>query len=1331
MKRSTIYKLLLLVGFCFMLGFSYDYHLPKLEGWLLVEAERFSREHTPLRIFAKRLRFHLLPLGVVLEDVSLQAQAPLDKYLAPAKIKQAGVRLAIWPLLRGDVRLSQIYIRGSEFNIFLKNDLFQGHKGPDKVRIDFEKIYRLPVDEISLENIRIQGRLDPQNVVFRISDLNLLIENRYKSLFVEIGAPHVLVKPSGPVNPLHVQLELRSLVEAHEMQISAFKLKADESFVVASGRFNGEFAVGEIENGAFDARTKLNLSDLNVWEKIFFLESKLPALRGHAELDVGTEVRNGKGYQIEVDINTQNLGIDEYVIGTVSGHLRSDLKTITSKSLILENNAGKVELENLAVALEPKRTVNAGVKVHNLEVKQFLDNIDVKNVPIQLPIKGEANCDGVWNADDPNLVCRGRLTASKIHVNAGKPKFTKLVDLEDARIKGEVKVNSKQVEYNAAMEVGKTSNGISDGVINYKTGFKINYVANQLDFADVKNLINLKFEGSTKLKGSTQGTSEWATIDMNAETKNIWLEDYPLGSSTAHLTYKDGHLKFDDLVGQFEVTRYNGKVELDIVKERIRISGNIPFMDLKDIQSMFQRKVTLPIQMSGTGTGHVEAEGPLSFPDMSYEFRSNFYRGQIAKETFDDLTFQVKSVNGLVKSQKIFLTKGHGIIDVKGQITPKGEIDTVAVGRSMRLEQSENIVGLGLDLQGLADFTVLIRGQLPRPRVEMNGRLSKVVIADVAAEDSVFKVNFLNDRMEGSGQFLGSKLISDFIYPYDNNGPFMFKMKTTKWDFTSVFSLLSRSAQQLDFATAVTMDIDLRAPTGGFWNSSGKVLVNEFSIRKGGKVLSAEKPMEMLFKNGTVNSDNFNLVSGESFLKLNVAGLTRSSFNASLNGKVDLTLLGVFTPFISDLRGNMALSMDLRGSAEKPLLSGSAYIDRGYAKFIDFIHPFANVRADILFNDNQLLINAVRSDFAGGKLNGEGKVTFSSGSRPIDIKGRFNDVRLNVPEGFRTNGSGTVAIRGERFPYTMDIIYDITGGEITYDFTDPANSTSTVKASPYLPRFLDESAFHPFTFILDITTKNPVTVNNPMVQGSAHAQLKGAGTPDHLLLNGTISPLPGGKLTIGDRVFDVNSAFIEYNQAPPNDPKIYVTASSRVIETVVDEQNRSQQNQYDVSLLVQGHGKDPQFQWTSQPPLSQREIISLVTLGTAGTTSSADERKTSGVQNANMSTAIGAQLFQKAAGKKVKESLGVDVKVSSQNSVDNNTMTPKVTLSKQFSPKLGASASSTIEGNPNNNVKLEYKVNKNVSAVGSWDSRENLHDTKKDTDKNILGLDLQYRFQFK
>jgi hypothetical protein len=105
-------------------------------------------------------------------------------------------------------------------------------------------------------------------------------------------------------------------------------------------------------------------------------------------------------------------------------------------------------------------------------------------------------------------------------------------------------------------------------------------------------------------------------------------------------------------------------------------------------------------------------------------------------------------------------------------------------------------------------------------------------------------------------------------------------------------------------------------------------------------------------------------------------------------------------------------------------------------------------------------------------------------------------------------------------------------------------------------------------------------------------------------------------------------------------------------------------------------------------------------------------------------------LLKEAGGKKVKESLGVDIKLSSTQTTDNAT-SPKVTISKQWTPKFSTTGSSTIEASPNNNVKAEYKINKSISAVGSWDGRETLHDTMKDTSKNVFGLDLQFVKPFK
>jgi len=1331
MIRNPYFRLSVLIGFFFMLGFTYRYHLPKIENYLLVKVEHLSQKHSPVRIWAKSLDFHLLPLGIVLNEVKVLPQKPMDRYLAPSQVKEMGARLAVLPLLRGEVRLARIFLRDADLNVFLRSDLFpSANRESQGARFDFEEIYRLPIDEIALENVRLQGKVDPQNVVFRVSNLNFLIENRYRSLFVELAAPLIWVKPSGPTKPLTTQLELRTLIEANEMQVSAFKLKADESFVVASGRFNGEIASGDIENGAFDARAKIHLADLNIWERVLRLapHDRLPAMTGRAEVDLSMEIRGKKGVQLEAEIQTQDVKVDKFFIGDIQGKLDSDLKTLKSEKLTVRNSAGQVTLKNVLFEREGTPHLKGTLLSESVQIKTLLAHLGVGKVPVEMAVNGEVNCDGKWS-EKPELNCQGKVSTPRVWIyNEHGSKRSTIVEAHQIRGYGDFKVTKDDVTYKATVEAGAKSKGRTHGVIHYDTGFKIQYEGDTVDFADVKNLSNLKFEGVAKITGKTEGTASWGTLELQAVADDFWMEDYPFGHLAGKISYKSGLLRIDQVEGQYGVSRYQGRVDVDLLHDRLQIQGTVPFVDLADIQSIFQRKVQLPFSISGTGTGRIEAHGPFSFPDMSYTVQSRFFRGEVARENFDEFVFNVRSVDGLVTSERIHLTKATGVVDMKGQITPKGVIDSVLVGRGLRLEQSENVMAMGLDLQGVADITMLVRGQLPKPRIELNGRLSRMVLSDMPSEDSVFKLNFLEDRLEGVGQFLGPTIAADIVYPYTNDGPFRFKAQTRSWDFTSLFSMVSKTAKQMDFSTSVSGEVDLSAPKGGFWAASGRANISEFSIRKGAKVLAAQKPMTLTMQQGEVNSNSMDITSGDSYIKILVDRLTRDRLNASLNGKVDLSLLGLFTPFISDLRGQMAISMDLSGKVDKASLSGSAYVEKGYAKLTEFTHPFSNVRADVIFNGNQVLLNSVSSDLAGGRVRGDGKITFDGKERPIDIKGTFMDVKINVPEGFRTQGSGSVAITGKNFPYTMAIDYSVTGGEVVYEIGQDVGGTTSVRASSYLPKFMYQETFHPFTFDIDVNLRSPVLVNNSLIHTQVSGQVKTTGTPDRLLLTGTLAPLPGGKVFFKDTPFEISTAFVEYNNNPPSQPRVYMTANARVSETVTDNQNRSTEHQFDINLLVQGRGPEPQILLSSQPPLSQRELVSLLALGVTG--GALDEKKSNDFQAANTSTAVGAAILQKAGGRKIKENFGVDVKVSSSAPTPDTASTPKVTLSKQWTPKLGASASSTLKANPANSARIEYKMNKHMSVVGSWDGKENTPE-KQDTTRNVFGLDLEYKVQFK
>lgn len=1357
MTRRRAFQLAVVAAFFFAVGFTYEYHLPQIESWLLLKIEEQAAKHSPVQVFPKRLRLSLFPLGVSLEETRIVPKPGLDKTLAPTELKQVAVGINVFSLLRGEVRLSRVIFRDSTVTVFLRPELFakkNGSKPGGPLSPDILK--DLPIDEIQFENMTFMGRVDPQALVFKISELDLDLVNLYNSIYLYVGSPSWQFKPAGPYPTMNIEAQIRGLMDATELRISALKVKSEQSFVVASGLLNGDFLNAAVNTGRFSLRTHIDLPNIANWVRVLPEPPALPALAG--QLNLSTEIAyKGKGLKPDVDISvdTKGVAVDKFKLGDLLGKLSVTANSVTSENLHVHNEAGDIKFEDLNVKWTPPPAgsqkkipdinLETTVGIEKIELRQFLENLGVKHVPIHLDVSAHAPCKGSFDGH-LNIRCEGEVHGEELTVKNMSGKKT-IVKAKQFHGKGFATVDEKKVTYEAEARMSDKSTGRSKGVIDYDKGFKIDFEGDNLEFNDIQNLVDLKLEGSTKVKGFTQGDSSWAMVKMDLEPKNFWLEDFGIGDFTTEMTYKAGHLLLENIEGQFGVSRYSGKVDINLRDDTIAINNKLSFVDLKDLKSILSRRLPIPVDLTGTGSGQITASGPLDIERLNYQVNSNFYRGTIAHETYDSLHFDIDGINGVAHTRRVQATKANGQLEMRGILKPAWSIDSVFVGRALRLEQSELISTLGFDLQGQTDFNVILRGPIKKPHLELNGRLSKVIIADQPQEDSSFRLDINSSRMAGSGSFLGNKIQSQVVYPFDLKDPFALELKTTNWDFTNLFSLISKSAHQSDFQTGLTMEAKLHSDDGGFWNSSGSLEVKDLHLRKGSEVMKSDGPMKLSFKNGVINSDNCVVTSGDNFLKLNVQNFSRDHLNADLNGKLNLGMLGLLTPFITDLRGNVALSVDLKGSAAKPLLSGSTFIDKSYVKLRDFPHPFSNLRADLLFNQQTLMINAFNGELGGGKITADGRISFLARDNvPVDIKGSFNDVSLNIPDGYKSRGSGDIAIKGQKFPYQLAINYNIVGGDLTAEFA-ASGEQGAIKASPYLPKFVKEESFDPFVFDVKVDLVKPVLVSNSLLKAQVQGQAQIKGTPDHLLLTGSFSPLPGGKFMFRDQPFDIQTGYVEYANYPPENPRIYLSATAHVTEVVTDSQHFNQtpvgsgiaaavprqvENQYDISLLVQGRVQpQPQITFSSQPQLSQRDIVSLLALGM--TPNALDESKSSSSSSAG-GAAVGSALLQQPVGKKLKDSLGVDLKVSTAPpTATDPTAAPMVTFSKQWTPKFSASASSTFGTNTTNGVKLEYKMNRSVSVIGSWDNREQsttVFEDKKESG-SIFGLDLEYRVNFK
>lgn len=1304
----------------------------------MIELEAQTKEHLPFRLWPKDVEVTFLPPALIVKDIDvLPNEKNLSHVLAPGHIDRIEVELNWLAFLRGQARIAQIKVLRPTFKVVYKGPGSAPLKKSNQDLFNFDQLQaKLPIDVLKIEQLDLMAELTEHNIAAHVVGLNMEISNRYRSFYVDLEIPQIVLKEKAATDALGMSLASRFLIEPEEINITALKIKKQDSYVVAAGEIVGDWSRLKWNTAKIDARWHLKLPETISWINTLQPELKLPKFEGVANADVNFKFDKSKAKpEAKITLQANDLKVDKFVVGKVDLKALWDPDKISAESLKIENSSGLVTADAFSLSLSDL-TFRTQVLIHKLELSKLLENLNVHGVPLRLDFLGSLACSGQIR---PMIQghCGGKLAGKDLWVYSHDDKKT-IVRVPQFAAVGGMNFDLNSVNYVADLTVGKNSVGASDGVVIYDQGFKINYEAKKLDFADVADLAGLNLEGEASLKGSTQGDSHWATLRMDLKARNFWLSHYFLGDAAAKANYKSGILSFNDLDGRMENSNYLGEVAIDLPKNNIYLNMNLPRVDLEDVQTAFSRHVTLPFAVTGAGSARVKATGPLALSAMTYDLKSNFSRTGIGDENFDDFRFHVSAVNGQLKSHDISLTKGSGHITMDATVTPEAEIDAVIVGRALRLEQSETLEGFGLNVLGQLDTTTTLKGTLPRPRIDMHGRLSKLVVGDIATQESSFHFKMDDRTFEGGANFAGEAASVRFVWPLTPDAPFSLSGQTNRWNFVSLFSLFSGFKTQ-DFDTRLSADVNLSSPRGGIWNSSGSVRIQDFEIRRGSLSLNAPRPILIDAKKGVFNTNNFYLLGENSHLKLNLENSTHENLNMSLNSSLDLSLASILTPFLDDLKGTLTLAMSAFGSMDRPDLQGTANLEKGFVKLKTFPHPFEDMKIAAIFNQNSISLTSINGRMAGGEMSGDGRIQFlGPQNNPIKIRGQLTQASFNFPDNFRTKGSADIELSGSSFPYLLSGDYNILSGEITseFDASSATGKSAVVHPSHYLPKFLKNSSFEPIAFDLGLILRNPLRIKNSLVDGEIAGKVRLKGTPDRLALDGSLNMLKGTKVLFRGNLFDVAIGNIDYQNDPAANPRLYLTAQARV-----QENNQTNNPQiYDINLIAQGKVQELKPAFSSQPTLTEQQIVSLLALGTTQLNQIGSQVNQKGfdptVANPNVSSAsIAAPLLQQPLGKEIKNRLGLDLSVSSDTSQTDNSTVPKVTLSKQWTPKLSVAAGRTLEKNPKSDAKLRYSVDRNMSVVGSWEGQSESGATQlqdqKDTTQSVLGLDLEFKIDFK
>ena len=1325
MKR-VLWFIIPAVFFMIALGTLWHFSEKKIAVFLRDRIQEQVKQRTNWNLDIQKVQLSLVPPKVDITHITFTTPKPkmgVDSF----KINSISGTLDLLNLLAGQIKFSIIQINGSNAEIVL-NEIPPSPKPLEILPINeiFDVLQVIQIKMLLIDNIDINIKVNKKTPPIKISG-GLLFQTTPQTIHYSVKAKiegklnkivqNLNLTQNTPEELNTINLQSKGSLTTKNFRINIFDLNSSQSKLGLQGEFINFAKV--ITHPQFSGLADLSLesTDLMDWLQIVGLNSeKLSAhglLRSSGKIEI--EKWNDPSFDLKTEIKDAKL--NDYTIGSAQAQIQFIKSIISTEELSIHHPSGELLLKDLKWNIE-KDSIESRADLKSLDLQKLFIELGLKEIPVDLKISSLLQCEGKV-LHELKINCKGKVTGSSLDVRTTiKSKSPSIVTINNFSGEGNVSVDLKEVKFDSSV-ILPFSQGHTQGVVNFKTGFMIDFDSNDFDFKNVPMISGLNFEGKAKLQGRTQGGSHSATLEISLGTENFWFENYGLGSINGKVSYEKGHLLIDAQDGKIANSIYQAKIDVNLIDSKIKGLVESPHIEGKDAIASLQRRVPIPFVATGIGRTRAQFEGPFHLGELSYTFEGVMQKGDIQGETYDEIKWAWVANDGHVSIDNNTLQKGNALISVNGTSTPSGHLNLSVEGNNFKLEESTLLSKYVKSLGGDINFHMTVQNHILKPDMRLEGKISHTILGDSELPDSNVHFNTDDYGLTLNLELLGKQLHLSLSLPYEKNEQAHLEFKIDKFNFTDILGAALDNPLRSEYDSLLTMKLDLLSKNNNIFQSTGSLNINTLFLSRNGSLIKNEKPMLVEFVNGFATLKDFSIKGPKAEINIEGENFNPSKLKVNINGFVDVSLFQLFTPFIDNMTGPINGKIRIAGELKDPEIYGNVDINQITFRIKGFPALFDHMSSHLEFSQKRILIDSIRGSMAGGSIVGSGSIIIN-GVRdvPIEIKAQLRNIQLEVPEHIQSSGSAEVSLSGNWFPYLLSGTYRVSQAFIDKDFGDESEE-SNLRQSIYLPKNITKSNFDPILLDLQVFLDKKVEIKNPKIAGFLSGQIQIKGPPQSPLLFGTIKTLPQSQLFFRDKIFDIQSGIIKFNDPNELNPELFFTARSTV-------------ENYEINLLLQGKSKAPQLTLTSQPPLEEQDIISLLALGFT------NQKLDSQIQSAKQATQLGNQLgaaiiSANPLNKEIKQSLGVDVKFSSNYDDTKNETVNKVTASKELIPKKLNATASLSENQ--RDVRFQYLINDRLSSVLTYETTDNQTGTGTSSSAqpttSIFGLDLEYKVEFK
>lgn len=322
------------------------------------------------------------------------------------------------------------------------------------------------------------------------------------------------------------------------------------------------------------------------------------------------------------------------------------------------------------------------------------------------------------------------------------------------------------------------------------------------------------------------------------------------------------------------------------------------------------------------------------------------------------------------------------------------------------------------------------------------------------------------------------------------------------------------------------------------------------------------------------------------------------------NGKVDpetpldiranllssqLDVIGRIVPAIRRIEGTASVDARIVGTVAQPQASGRVEANIRAIRMADSsLPPVGGVTARIDLDGERVTIQRLTGSSAGGYFDVGGTIGIAPLDNPaLDIRLRAgnllvlrnDDITARISSDVRVNGtlaqstvSGTVWVTRSRFLRNIEIL----------PIGLPGRPAPQPPAEPLVVSFPDPP-LRDWRFDLAIRTADPFRIQGNLANGRVIMDLR--------LLGTGLNPWMEGTVTIEELVTS-----LPFSRLRIENGQVFFTRQDPFVPQL-NIQGRSTIREYEVNVLVTGTANDPEALFTSNPPLPQSEVVTLMATG--------------------------------------------------------------------------------------------------------------------------------------